>query len=302
MQYADYSLWQHDLFGDEDDQDSVGARQIAHWKQVLAGLPEELALPTDRPRPAQASLRGDVVAFSLTPKLHRGLVQLSRDSRCSLFMVLQAGLAALLDRLGCGEDIPIGTAVAGRTDEALDDLVGCFVNNLVLRTDTSGNPTFRELLSRVRETDLTAYAHQDVSFDRLVEVLNPGRSLARHPLFQVMLTLQNTERATLELPGLSVAPRAVQTHSARFDLALELGESAAPTAATTDSTASSSTAPTSSTGPPSRRSPPASSGCWRPWSRTRTAPSAGSTSSAPSSGTNSSYAATTPVTRCPPPP
>ncbi|MFD5495941.1 amino acid adenylation domain-containing protein, partial [Streptomyces sp. NPDC127091] len=224
VQYADYSLWQHDLFGDEDDQDSVGARQIAHWKQVLAGLPEELALPTDRPRPAQASLRGDVVAFSLTPKLHRGLVQLSRDSRCSLFMVLQAGLAALLDRLGCGEDIPIGTAVAGRTDEALDDLVGCFVNNLVLRTDTSGNPTFRELLSRVRETDLTAYAHQDVSFDRLVEVLNPGRSLARHPLFQVMLTLQNTERATLELPGLSVAPRAVQTHSARFDLALELGE------------------------------------------------------------------------------
>ncbi|WP_461089341.1 amino acid adenylation domain-containing protein [Streptomyces incanus] len=224
VQYADYSLWQHELFGDEDDQDSVGARQIAHWKQVLAGLPEELALPVDRPRPAQASLRGDVVAFSLTPKLHRGLVQLSRDSRCSLFMVLQAGLAALLDRLGCGEDIPIGTAVAGRTDEALDDLVGCFVNNLVLRTDTSGNPTFRELLSRVRETDLTAYAHQDVSFDRLVEVLNPGRSLARHPLFQVMLTLQNTERATLELPGLSVEPRAVQTHSARFDLALELGE------------------------------------------------------------------------------
>ncbi|MCF4140793.1 amino acid adenylation domain-containing protein [Streptomyces sp. Tue 6430] len=224
VQYADYSLWQHDLFGDEDDRDSVGARQIAHWKQVLAGLPEELALPVDRPRPARASLRGDVVAFSLTPKLHRGLVQLSRDSRCSLFMVLQAGLAALLDRLGCGQDIPLGTAVAGRTDEALDDLVGCFVNNLVLRTDTSGDPTFRELLARVRETDLTAYAHQDVSFDRLVEVLNPGRSLARHPLFQVMLTLQNTERAALELPGLSVEPRAAQTRSARFDLALELGE------------------------------------------------------------------------------
>ncbi|QEU88460.1 non-ribosomal peptide synthase/polyketide synthase [Streptomyces viridosporus] len=224
VQYADYSLWQHELFGSEDDEDSVGARQIAHWKQVLAGLPEELALPTDRPRPAQASLRGDVVPFSLTPKLHRKLVQLSRDSRCSLFMVLQAGLAALLDRLGCGEDIPIGTAVAGRTDEALDDLVGFFVNNLVLRCDTSGDPSFRELLARVRETDLTAYAHQDVSFDRLVEVVNPERSLARHPLFQVMLTLQNTERATLELPGLSVAPRAVRTGSARFDLALELGE------------------------------------------------------------------------------
>ncbi|WP_279578637.1 non-ribosomal peptide synthetase [Streptomyces sp. Tu 3180] len=224
VQYADYSLWQHELFGSEDDEDSVGARQVAHWKQALAGLPQELALPTDRPRPAQASLEGDVVSFSLSPKLHRRLVQLSRDSRCSLFMVLQAGLAALLDRLGCGEDIPIGTAVAGRTDEALDDLVGFFVNNLVLRTDTSGDPTFRELLGRVRETDLTAYAHQDVSFDRLVEVLNPERSLARHPLFQVMLTLQNTERATLELPGLSVEPRAARTGSARFDLALELGE------------------------------------------------------------------------------
>nr|DAB41484.1 TPA_exp: nonribosomal peptide synthetase/polyketide synthase type I [Streptomyces sp. CNB091] len=217
-QYVDYVLWQRSLLGEAGDPSSLHARQLAYWERQLAGLPECLALPADRPRPAAASHAGRTAWFAFDGGLHRELVQLARSLDATVFMVVQAAAAALFTRLGAGTDIPLGAPVAGRGDEALEDLVGLFVNTLVLRADTSGDPSFVELVARVRETSLAAFAHQDVPFDHVVKRLNPQRSAAHHPLFQVCLAWQNAPQAVLDLPGLEARPEFGGTDRARYDL------------------------------------------------------------------------------------
>ncbi|AVT28459.1 non-ribosomal peptide synthetase [Plantactinospora sp. BC1] len=218
VQYADYVLWHDRLLGREESPESLVSAQLAFWRRTLAGAPEELVLPTDRSRPAVASHRGGMLVVDLPPALHARLLTVARRTGSTLFMVLHSALAALLTRLGAGTDLPIGSAVAGRTDEALTELVGFFVNTVVLRTDTAGNPTFRQLVDRVREVDVAAYSHQDVPFERVVEAVNPARSLGRHPIFQVMLLLQNNARADFSAPGLECTVRAMSAGNAKFDL------------------------------------------------------------------------------------
>ncbi|WP_420919063.1 non-ribosomal peptide synthetase, partial [Streptomyces bohaiensis] len=227
VQYGDYAVWQREVLGSVDDPSSRAAEQVGFWREALAGLPEESALPVDRPRGTAPAAGGGSVPLALDAATHTRLRELARASGASPFMVLHAALVVLLSRLSGASDIAVGTPVAGRSDQALAPLIGFFVNTLVLRANTSGDPSFRELLARVKETDLAAYAHQDLPFEQLVEEVSPARSLDRHPLFQVMLSLDNNESPDLALSGLRAEPARVETGGAKFDLSFSLGETTA---------------------------------------------------------------------------
>ncbi|MFC9436842.1 amino acid adenylation domain-containing protein, partial [Nocardia sp. NPDC057030] len=222
VQYPDYALWQRELLGAESDADSALAAQCRYWAAELADAPQPIALPADRPRPPLVSNRGDVVEFTVDAPLREALYRLARERRVSVSMVVQAALTVLLSRLGAGQDVSIGGPVAGRTDEALRELVGFFVNTWVLRVDLSGNPRFDQVLDQVRRKALTAYENQDAPFERLVELINPARSTAYNPLFQVSLELQSDGLPALELPGLTADFVAVSTGTAKTDLHFDL--------------------------------------------------------------------------------
>ncbi|GAA2704278.1 non-ribosomal peptide synthetase [Actinoplanes palleronii] len=218
VQYKDYTMWQREVLGDLDDPDSLAATQLEYWRDELDGIPQPLTLPLDRPRTDDVSTRGDGVAFLAGSDTSAGLEKVSAERNTSMAMILQAALAVLLSKLGGGDDIPIATPIAARTDEAMADLVGCFVNNLVLRVDLSGDPTFAQVLTRIRDKALTAYENQDLPFNTLVESINPDRSIEHKPLFQVMFGWQNYEKPALDFPGLTVEFQQAVTAKTMADL------------------------------------------------------------------------------------
>ena len=226
VQYADYSIWQRNLLGSEDDPGSLLRAQADYWRTALAGLPDELNLPADRPRPTVQSFRGGRVTFEIDTELHQRLQRLAREHNATMFMVVHSALALLLARLSGTDDIAIGTPIAGRGEAEVDDLIGMFVNTLVLRTRVPGGATFGELLASAKDADLQAFAHADIPFERLVESIAPERSTARHPLFQVALSFANLPEGTFELPGLRVSGLDVDVDTAKFDLSLTMREAA----------------------------------------------------------------------------
>lgn len=226
LRYSDFVERHPELTGAQDGTDDPHATQLEYWKKTLADLPEHLPLPFDRPRRARPSLRGAAVIFDVPPDVYRGLSVLASKHRANLFMVLQAGLAALLTRHKAGTDIPLGCSVAGRDERALDDLVGSFANTLVLRVDTSGAPSFEELLDRVRRTCLDAFVHQDVPFARVVEKLGPPDDAGTHPLFQVFSSMCTSPvgPSELRMPGLRAELAEAGTGLVPYDLAFEFTE------------------------------------------------------------------------------
>lgn len=218
IQYADFAYWQRQWL-----QGEVLESQLSYWRQQLQDIPV-LNLPTDRPRPAVQSYKGAIQPIALSQGLTKALAALSQQAGVTLFMTLLAAFQTLLYRYSGETDIAVGSPIANRNRSEIEQLIGFFVNSLVLRTDLSGNPTFRELLGRVREVALAAYAHQDLPFEKLVEELHPERDLSRNPLFQVAFALQNAPIEQLELPGLTLTPSKLDIGTARFDLEFHLWE------------------------------------------------------------------------------
>ena len=234
VQYVDYTLWQREILGDLADSHSRIAAQLSYWQDALAGMPERLVLPTDRPYPPVADYRGDSAVVDWPAQLQQRIARLAREHNATSFMVIQAALAVLLSKMSANADVAVGFPIAGRRDPALDGLVGSFVNTLVLRIDLAGDPTVTELLEQVQQRSLAAYENQDVPFEVLVDRLNPTRSLAHHPLIQVLLAWQNfagrdaqpqaESAAGLTLGDLQATPLSADTHAARMDLTFSLGE------------------------------------------------------------------------------
>ncbi|MER5780073.1 condensation domain-containing protein, partial [Streptomyces sp. NPDC002039] len=223
VQYADYALWQRELLGEASDAESVAAAQAAYWRDALAGIPAELALPADRARPAEPSYEGGVVTFEVPRETAAGLSRIARESGATLFMVAHAAVATLLHRLGAGDDIPLGSPVSAREGAELEGLVGFFLNTLVLRADLSGDPTFTELVARVRDIGLAAFAHADLPLEAVVEAVDPERSRSRNPLFQTMVTFHSVDGSVPELFGLPAEELVVETGGAKFDLEVAFG-------------------------------------------------------------------------------
>ncbi|MEY2244025.1 amino acid adenylation domain-containing protein, partial [Streptomyces sp. BF23-18] len=221
VQYRDYTVWQRRMLGDEDDPDSVAGEQLEHWRSELSGVPQPVQLPLDRPRPSSAGHRGAEVLFELEPELLSGVRKLAAEHGATAPMVAQAALAVLLHHLGAGNDLTIGSPIEGRPDEQLEDLIGFFANTWVLRVDLSHNPSFGDLLEQVRERALAAYDNQDVPFEHLVELLDPERTTAYQPLFQVMLAWQFVW-PEIEMPGLRGTLVWPGTETAKFDLFLNI--------------------------------------------------------------------------------
>src|SRR5581483_9356167 len=212
VQYADYALWQQEWLTGEALQ-----AEISHWKKQLEGAPQLLELPTDRPRPAVQIYRGSSQSHLLPHDLLQKLTGLSQSEGVTLFMTLLAAFQTLLSRYSGQEDIVVGSPIASRRYAEVEDLIGFFVNTLAFRSDLSGDPSFRELLGRVREVALAAYAHQEVPFEKLVEELQPQRSLSHNPIFQVLFALQNAPMQAMELAGLKLEKVPVYTGTSMFD-------------------------------------------------------------------------------------
>src|SRR6185312_947221 len=221
VQYADYALWQRSWL-----QGAELERQLAYWRERLGGSPGALELPTDRPRPAVASFRGAKIYFGFSKELTEGLLQLARGEQATLFMVLLAAFQALLYRLSGQSDVLVGSPIAGRTHRQTEGLIGFFVNTLVLRTQVRAAESFRELLGRVKEVTIGAYAHQDIPFERLVAELQPERDLSRQPLYQVAFAWLNFRNEPLELAGLKWQGIRAQHVTAKYDLLLLMYDSA----------------------------------------------------------------------------
>lgn len=226
VDYSDYVWWQRELLGEETNQHSAAARQTEFWTKQLSDAPELLNLPADRSRPARPSGGGGRVEFELGSETAAGLRRIAQEHNATLFMVVHAALAVLLARMSGSADICIGTQIAGRSDEALDDLVGMFGNTLVLRTDVQLAEPFSRFVDRVRGVDIAAYDNADLAFDRVVELLRPGHPPAYAPLFQVLLMLQNFEQPRAELTGLDITGVGIETNAAKLDLSVTLAESA----------------------------------------------------------------------------